>query len=163
MSITRVFTIDTNFFIAGFGETPKEYEILNKIFRKMKIAIYVPDYVRNEMRWYMRRSIEPLIVVKKVDPKKLAKFEKVAAAQVDMKLPQTPDMAVAYLANKENIPVVSSDLRLVELSHQIGIEAMMNSAFLIMLIGEIKDSVDKEFLQKLYETLFSDEISYSVQ
>ncbi|MHA2100334.1 MAG: hypothetical protein ACW99A_16785 [Candidatus Kariarchaeaceae archaeon] len=81
----------------------------------------------------------------------------------DIKLPQTPDMAVAFLAHKENIPLVSSDMRLVEVAEQIGIPAMMNSAFLIVLIDEVTDPKDKDLLENLYDKLFGEEITYSVK
>lgn len=115
------------------------------------------------MRWYMRRIIEPKLIVKTVNPKKLESFENNSRGKVDVKLPQTPDMAVAFLAHQEKIPLVSSDMRLVEVAEQLGIPAMMNSAFLIVLINEVKDNKDKESLQKLYDMLFSEEITYSVK
>ncbi|MHA2253705.1 MAG: hypothetical protein ACXAD7_25320 [Candidatus Kariarchaeaceae archaeon] len=163
MSSHRQFTIDTNFFIAGFGSIPSEYDLLHQIFRKNKIQVLIPNYVNNEMRWYMRRIIEPKVIVKEINAKKLAKFELDAQKKVDIKLPQTPDMAVAFLAANEGIPIVSSDLRLVEVAHKMGLEAMMNSAFLVLLLGEIKNRKDQAFLQKLYEKLFADEITYSVK
>jgi hypothetical protein len=123
----------------------------------------IPDYVKKEMRWYMRRVIEPKLIVKNVNPKKLESFENQTRKKVDLKLPQTPDMAVAFLAHKENIPLVSSDMRLVEVAEQIGIPAMMNSAFLIVLIDEIKEQKDKEYLETLYDKLFGEEITYSVK
>ncbi|MHA2279176.1 MAG: hypothetical protein ACXAC2_25635, partial [Candidatus Kariarchaeaceae archaeon] len=82
---------------------------------------------------------------------------------MDIKLPQTPDMAVAYVAHNEKMPIVSSDLRLVEVAQKLGINAMMNSAFLVLLLGETSDPQETTFLQTLYERLFSDEISYSVK
>ncbi len=163
MSTNRGFTIDTNFFIAGFGNIPSEYEKLHGIFRKNRIQILITDYVRNEMRWYMRRVIEPKVIVKEINPKKLAQYEVSSQKKVDMKLPQTPDMSLAYLADQENIPIVSSDLRLVEVAQRLGINAMMNSAFLVMLLGEVKDDLDREYLKNLYDKLFADEIRYSVQ
>jgi hypothetical protein len=61
------------------------------------------------------------------------------------------------------MPIVSSDLRLVEVAQKLGINAMMNSAFLVLLLGETSDPQETTFLQTLYERLFSDEISYSVK
>ena len=81
------FTIDTNFFISGFGESPNAYETLNKIFTKNRIKIYIPNYVQKEMRWYMRRVIEKHLTVIDVNPKKLAEYEVECAKKVDIKLP----------------------------------------------------------------------------
>lgn len=163
MSKSRQFTVDTNFFISGFGQNPNEFEIFHQILRRAKVSFVITDYVKKEMRWYMRRVIEPKLIVKEVKPKKLSDFESEVARQVDMKLPQTPDMSVAYLASQDNIPIVTSDLRLVEISQKLGMTAMMNSAFLVMLLGETKEPEDRKYLEKLYELLFAEEITYSVQ
>jgi len=161
--MTKAFTIDTNFFISAFGTTPNQYEILNKIFRKHKIKIMVTNYVNKEMRWYMRRVIESLLIVRDVREADLKKYCVEAVKKVDMNLPQLPDMSVAYLAAEEGIPIVSSDWRLVEVAQQLGLTAMMNSAFLVMLLEEIDDEDDRKFLQDIYERLFSEEITYSVK
>ncbi len=159
----RAYTIDTNFFISGFGENPNDYEVFHGILRKLKITVLIPDYVKREMRWYMRRIIEPKLVVKNINPKNLEKFENDTRAKIDIKLPQTPDMAVAFLAHLEKIPIVSSDMRLVEVGEKLGIPSMMNSAFLVILLNEVKDPKDKQELQKLYDKLFGEEITYSVK
>ncbi|MHA2172324.1 MAG: hypothetical protein ACXAB7_20840, partial [Candidatus Kariarchaeaceae archaeon] len=72
MSSVRQYSIDTNFFIAGFGNIPAEYDKLHTIFRKRNIQVVIPNHVKNEMRWYLRRSIEPKIIVKEINSKKLS-------------------------------------------------------------------------------------------
>jgi predicted nucleic acid-binding protein len=163
MASYRYFTIDTNFFIAGFGENPKTYEKLDRILNKLRIKISIPNYVDKEFRWYMRREIGQFLKVENISPKELEKFMVSARKRVDIKLPQPPDCAVALLAEKQDYGLVSSDLRLVEIAQQLGLTAMMNSAFLLLLLQEVKDTVDRDYLQNLYEKLFADEISYSVQ
>lgn len=158
----RYITIDTNFFISAYGENPSAYEGLDLIFKKLRIKIVIADYVKKEMRWYMRRSIEPFLIVKEVNPSKLKKFEDESRGKVNTGLPQTPDMAVAYLASTEKYILVSSDMRLIEVAQQLGINSMMNSAFLVMLLSEVDDPVDRAYLQELYDVLISDEIMHSV-
>ncbi len=100
--------------------------------------------------------------MKEINPDKLKKYEDQSRGKVKIGLPQTPDMAVAYLAHEEGIPIVSSDLRLVEVAQQLGMNAMMNSAFLVMLIAEAKLTEDKIYLQELYDLLIAEEIMHSV-
>ena len=163
MASYRYFTIDTNLFIAGFGDNPKTYEQFNKILNKLRIKIAIPNYVDKEFRWYMRREIGQYLTVENITPKQLEKFMASARKKVNIKLPQPPDCAVALLAEKKGYGLVSSDLRLVEIAQQLGINAMMNSAFLLLLLQEVEDSNDRDYLKNLYEKLFSDEISYSVE
>lgn len=163
MASYRYFTIDTNLFIAGFGDNPKTYERFNTILNKLKIKIAIPNYVDKEFRWYMRREIGNYLTVENITPKQLDKFMVSARKKVSIKLPQPPDCAVALLAEKKGYGLVSSDIRLVELAQQLGITAMMNSAFLLLLLQEVRDDKDREYLQHLYEKLFADEISYSVE
>ncbi|MHA2502632.1 MAG: hypothetical protein ACXAE3_07175, partial [Candidatus Kariarchaeaceae archaeon] len=161
--MAKTYTIDTNFFISAFGETPNQYEILNQIMRKHHIKIMITNYVQKEMRWYMRRVIEPLLIVKEVREPDLKKYCADVASKIDMNLPQLPDMSLAYLAAREKIPIVSSDWRLVEVAQKSGLEAMMNSAFLLLLLEDVKDEEDRKYLQMIYEKLFSEEITYSVE
>lgn len=163
MSKYRFFTIDTNFFISGYGEVPASYERLNQIFLRMKIKIIIPDYVQKEMRWYMRRSIEPFLTVRTINAGKLKKFEDISRKKVSIGLPQLADMAVILLASQENIPIVSSDLRLVEVAQELGLTAFMNSAFLVMLLEEVVDEEDEKYLQSLYDKIIAEEITHSVK
>jgi len=157
------YCIDTNFFIAAFGENPNDYERFNKILRKLKIKVFISDYVNKEMRWYMRRVIEPLVITREINPTKLKKFEVESQQKVKIKLPQTPDMSVILLAKQESCTIVSSDMRLVEVSRELKIEAMWNSAFLTLLLDKINSDMDINFLKKIHERLLSEEITYSVK
>ncbi len=163
MSDYQYYTIDTNFFISGFGESPNLYVKMDEILNKMRIKIVVTNYVNREMRWYMRRVIEPFLIVKEVQQSDLERYMREVSKKVNIKLPQPPDVSVAYLAEKEKITLVSSDLRLVELAQQLNIEATMNSAFIIMLMEKTEDDKDRKFLKAVYNRVFTDEINYSVQ
>ncbi|MCY3410365.1 MAG: hypothetical protein INQ03_01900 [Candidatus Heimdallarchaeota archaeon] len=159
----KFFCLDTNFFITSFSENPASYEQFNKVLNRMKIKIIIADYVQKEMRWYMRRSIEPFLTIKPVNPAKLKKYEDEARGKVTKGLPQTPDMAVAYLAEQEGIPIVSSDWRLVEVGQELGLDALMNSAFVVMLLEEVENDTDRAYLKELYEIIIEDEIRHSVK
>ena len=67
-----------------------------------------------------------------------------------------------HLANEENVPLVSSDWRLVEVAQELGLTALMNSAFLLMLLEDVSEDEDKNYLQYLYEKIIADEIRHSV-
>ena len=161
MAIT--FIIDTNFFISGFSTSPRAYKEFNDVLQNLEIQIQVTDFVIDEMRWYMRRSIEPLIEVVKTDNAKLSSFCTSAQNKVDIQLPQLPDMSLSYLNSINNNPIVSSDWRLVEVSQKLGQTAMMNSAFLLSLIEKATNKQDSNILSKLHEKIFADEITYSVE
>ena len=160
MAITYI--IDTNFFISGFSTSPRAYKEFNDVLKNLEIQIQVTDFVIDEMRWYMRRSIEPLIEVVKTDNAKLSSFCTSAQNKVDIQLPQLPDMFLSYLNSINNNPIVSSDWRLVEVSQKLGQTAMMNSAFLLSLIEKATNKQDSNILSKLHEKIFADEITYSV-
>jgi len=161
MAIT--FIIDTNFFISGFSTSPRAYKEFNDVLKNLEIQIQVTDFVIDEMRWYMRRSIEPLIEVVKTDNAKLSSFCTSAQNKVDIQLPQLPDMSLSYLNSINNNPIVSSDWRLVEVSQKLGQTAMMNSAFLLSLIEKATNKKDSNILSRLHEKIFADEITYSVE
>jgi hypothetical protein len=158
----KLVTIDTNLFISGFSNSPNEYDTFAAILNDLGIKVIVPQYVLKEMRWYMRRSIEPHLVDYFVNEKKLIEFEGFAKTHFS-KLPQRPDMAVIYVAHKKKCPVVSSDLRLIQVSEALKQDTFMNSAFILYLQNKVTKPEQKAYLQSLYEKLFAEEISYSVE
>ncbi len=155
-------TIDTNFFITLFSTNTDRFKQLNEIFRRLKIKIVLSNYVVREMRWYMERVISPHCEVYTVNSKKLENYEKQIKRKVGS-LPQTPDVSVAYVADKEGIPLVSSDLKLIQISDKLGIKTFMNSAFAIWLLDQVELTEDRIFLEECYKDLFEEEISYSVK
>jgi len=161
MTLQKV-TIDTNFFITLFSTNTDRFKKLNEIFKRLKIKIVLSSYVVRELRWYMERVIAPHCEIYTVNAKKLENYEKQIRPKVG-KLPQTPDVSVAYVAEKEGIPLISSDLKLIQISDKLGIKTFMNSAFAIWLLDQIELTEDRIYLEKCYHDLFEEEISYSVK
>lgn len=162
MSKVQRVTVDTNFFITLFSENPDEFKNFYQVLKRLNYKIVLSNYVKKEMRWYMSRTIVPLCEVIDVDPIRLERYEKEIRPKVG-KLPQTPDVSVAYVAEKEGIPIVSSDLKLIQISEKLGLTNYMNSAFAIYLLNRADLTEDKLLLEKYYEQLFNEEVRYSVK
>ncbi len=162
MARFNYYCVDTNFFITLYSAQPKEFEKLNEILRKIKIKFMITDFVQREMRWYMRRHIEPHVKIFPVDKKKLMKYEADLRKKVGS-LPQTPDVSVIYAAEQQGIPIVSSDLKLIETAEKVGIKTFMNSAFAIFLKNKLKEEEDVAFIEEIHTKLFGEEVSYSVK
>lgn len=162
MAYFNLYCVDTNFFITLYSAQPKDFKRLVAVLRKLRIKFVISDFVQREMRWYMRRHIEPHVKIEAVDKRKLAEYEANLKRKLGS-LPQTPDVSVIFVAEKLKIPVVSSDLKLVETAEKIGIKTFMNSAFAIFLKNQLEDAEDKALLDEVYSKLFAEEISYSVK
>ncbi len=154
--------VDTNFFITLYSAQPKEFDKLVKILRKVRMKFVISNYVQREMRWYMRRHIEPHVKIESVDRKKLMEYEANLKKKLGS-LPQTPDVSVIFVAEKLKIPIVSSDLKLIETAEKIGLKTFMNSAFAIFLKNQLDEKEDQELVDEIYSKLFAEEVSYSVK
>jgi predicted nucleic acid-binding protein len=155
-------TIDTNFFITLFSENPDEFKEFYQILKRLKIKIVISDFIKKEMRWYMSRIIVPNCEIMEINPTKLAEYEKQIRPKVG-KLPQTPDVSVAYVADVRKIPLISSDLKLIQIADKLKIKTFMNSAFAIYLINNIELTEDRILMEKYHAKLFAEEVSYSVK
>lgn len=162
MSSVKMVCVDTNFFITLYSAQPKDFDKLVSVLRKLRIKFVISDFVQREMRWYMRRHIEPHVKVIPVDKNQLNKFEAKLRSSLGS-LPQTPDVSVIYVAEKEKIPIVSSDLKLIETAEKIGLRTFMNSAFAIYLRNKVSEAEDIALIDQIYSKLFAEEVSYSVK
>lgn len=156
------YVVDTNFFITLYSSEPQKFLEFHEFLKRQKIKLVLSNYIVREMRWYMSRIIVPHCDVIDVDPVLLSKYEKKTARKVG-RLPQTPDMSVAYVADQEKLPIVTSDLKLIQVVNKLGITNYMNSAFAIHLMGLSDLTEDVKLLTEYRDVLFADEISYSVK
>jgi len=126
--LMALYVIDTNFFISGFQNNPSTYRQFAKILNEIKAEVAIPTYVKNELRFFVQREIVPHVKVKEIKDVDLQKFIRRLSDEATS-LPQKPDLAVIYLAEKINATIVSSDLKLLEVAELIGLSTLTDSDF----------------------------------
>ncbi|MCG3216559.1 MAG: hypothetical protein KAS63_07535 [Candidatus Heimdallarchaeota archaeon] len=156
------FIVDTNFFISGFQVQPNLFNKFANITKKVGLELYIPTYIKNEMRHFLQREVVPHVQVKEVNNTDFQKFLRKMHDHTT-NLPQKPDLSVIYLADKVNATVVSSDLKLLETAELIGISTLTDSAFVRYVIEENTDTKASSYLKELESRLFTAEIRYSVE
>ena len=156
------YVIDTNFFISGFQHNPSTYSDFAKILKKIDVEVFIPTYVKNELRFFVQREIIPHMSVEEIKETEFQKFI-IRLSEKDTSLPQKPDLAVIFLAQKVKATIVSSDIKLLETAELIGISTLTDSAFVSYVIEENQDSSSEYFLKELETRLFTAEIRYSVE
>ncbi len=156
------YVIDTNFFISGFQHNPGTYRKFAKILTEIKAEVAIPTYVKNELRFFVQREIIPHVKVKEIKDVDFQKFIR-RLSEKETSLPQKPDLAVIYLAEKMKATVVSSDLKLLEVAELIGLSTLTDSAFVSYVIEDNQEKSSEYFLKELESRLFTAEIRYSVE
>lgn len=155
------YVLDTNFFITGYQSQPQKYKIFGELCDKLGVEIIITSQIRYEMRHFLQREIVPYITVENIDHDEFNEYMR-KAARISGNLPQKNDMTVIYLADKIGAPVVSSDLRLLEVAEDLGLKAFANSAFVKMFTDESLSSKEHTHIKELEAKLFTEEIRYSV-
>ena len=156
------YVIDTNFFISGFQHNPSTYREFAKILKEINVEVFLPTYVKNELRFFVQREIIPHVYVEEIKDSEFQKFIR-RLNEKTTNLPQKPDLAVIFLAEKLRAIVVSSDLKLLETAELIGLSTLTDSAFVSYVIEENHDNSSEFFLKELESRLFTAEIRYSVE
>ncbi len=156
------YVIDTNFYISGFQSQPNKYPKFAKTIKDVKVEIFLPSLIKNEMRFFLLREILPHVKEEAVDPHKFQDFI-TKILKLTANLPQKPDLSVIHVADRLNATVVSSDLKLLETAELLGISTLTNSAFLRLIIADNKDHSQESFLKELENRLITAEIRYSVE
>ncbi|MHA2358136.1 MAG: PIN domain-containing protein, partial [Candidatus Heimdallarchaeaceae archaeon] len=156
------YVVDTNFFISGFQVLPTTFSQFAKILKSLKIEIYIPTHVKNELRFFVQREIIPYVQVEDVKEQEFQKFLR-KLSDLTTSLPQKPDLAVIFLAQMIGAKIVSSDLKLLETAELIGLSTLTDSAFARYIIEENRDEKSTSFLKDLESKLFTAEIRYSVE
>jgi predicted DNA-binding protein (UPF0278 family) len=156
------YVIDTNFFISGFQHNPATYRDFAKILERINVKVFIPTYVKNELRFFVQREIIPHVKVEEIKDVDFQKFIR-KISDTTTNLPQKPDLAVIYLAEKIKGTIVSSDIKLLETAELIGLSTLTDSAFVSYVIEEDMDKDSEVFLKELESRLFTAEIRYSVE
>ena len=155
------YVLDTNFFISGFQSNTNSFLVLASFFPNIRWV--VPTQVYNEMSWSLRNGIFAALTGVKIDHDRLKRYEDYARKKVGQ-LPQTPDMAVILLGRDTKLPIISSDLKLIQVARKLGLKATVNSAFLLELNQRLaEDDPKRETIERIYSRLLTGEIEHSVR
>ncbi len=161
LSKIRKFVLDTNFFISGFEKNPSDFQLFLQIISDLGLEIYVSNHILQELRWYLRRRIKPPIQVKQISMKEIRIFRK-ELTKKDIHTPQIVDISNIVVADEVKGVVVSSDLQLVRACEKLDIPVLISSSFVFLLRNACSQDKQFTFLEKLYDTILSDEIRHSV-
>jgi predicted nucleic acid-binding protein len=159
---SKKYILDTNFFISGFEKNPSDFNLFLKIIVDMKIELYVTNFILQEIRWYLRRRIKPPVQIEKVLIKDIRKYKENIGENAS-KSPQMNDLSNILAAKKINGTVITSDLKLVRFCELENIPVLISSSFVFLLKTTCKDPDNEKILNKIYDTILSDEIRHSVE
>jgi hypothetical protein len=81
----------------------------------------------------------------------------------DTELPHLNDLSNIVLAQELNAVVVSSDLKLVKACEAFNVPVLISSSFAFLLKNMSAKKEHMDFFEKMYDNIFSDEISHSVE
>lgn len=157
--------LDTNFFISGFSERPKDFKYVRQAADRLGIKLAITSQAFKEIRWYLRREIQGQVEIVDVLERDLKRFAN-SFKKPESALPQLPDLSLIYAATKsKGSIVVSSDFKLIQTikAFKFPIEGIVGSAFMLKMIEEIGDLNLREKLKKIRERIYSAEVRYSIE
>jgi hypothetical protein len=156
------FVLDTNFFISGFEANPSDFGLFLEIITEMGIELYVTTYIMQEIRWYLRRRIKPPIQILKIPIKDIRDYKENLDKE-ELSSPQINDLSNIVAAKQIKAVVVSSDLKLVKTCETLEVPVLICSSFLFLLRNTCFQEAHNETLEKIHDTVLSDEIRHSVE
>ncbi|MHA1303119.1 MAG: hypothetical protein ACTSQE_07185 [Candidatus Heimdallarchaeaceae archaeon] len=156
------FVLDTNFFISAFEKAPNNFNRFLSSSEELRIELLTSNLIIKELRWYLRRRIQNKVKVIKISMKELRTLHD-QLQKKGIPIPQFPDLSNILIAKMYNATVITSDLKLIKACEFTNTPVLMSSSFAILLKERAKSFKVKEFFEKLYDTILSDEIQYSVE
>ncbi|MCK4973476.1 MAG: hypothetical protein KAS52_09150, partial [Candidatus Heimdallarchaeota archaeon] len=156
------YILDTNFFISGFEKNPSDFNLFLRIIADMKIELYVTNFILQEIRWYLRRRIKTPVQIERVLIKDIRKYKENIGKNA-AKSPQMNDLSNILAAKKLNGTIVTSDLKLVKFCELENIPVLISSSFVFLLKTTCENLDNEKLLNKIYDTILSDEIRHSVE
>jgi len=159
---SKKYVLDTNFFISGFEKNPSNFNILLEIAEDLEIELYVTNHIMQEIRWYLRRRIKEPVQVLRIPIKEVRDFKE----ETDKNLSSTPslnDLSNIVAAQKIGGIVISSDLKLVRTCEALDVPVLISSSFIFLLNNVSTKKEQKTILERIYDTILSDEIRHSVE
>ncbi|MHA1418198.1 MAG: hypothetical protein ACTSVO_04655 [Candidatus Heimdallarchaeaceae archaeon] len=158
----RKYILDTNFFISGFEKNPSDFNLFLKIVADMEIELYVTNFILQEIRWYLRRRIKSPVQIEKVRIKDIREYKE-SFGENSVKSPQMNDLSNILAAKSIDGVVVTSDLKLVRFCEHDNVPVLISSSFVFLLKTTCKDPENEKVLDKIHDTILSDEIRHSVE
>ena len=159
---SKKYVLDTNFFISGFEKNPADFNIFLEIAQDLGIELHVSNHIMQEIRWYLRRRIKDPVQVIKIPIKEIRDFkEEIEKNQIST--PSLNDLSNIAAAKEIEGIVISSDLKLVKTCEALDVPVLISSSFIFLLNNVSTNVKQKEILEKIYDTILSDEIRHSVE
>ncbi len=156
-----IFIIDSNFVISAFEKDPASFSQFSTLIQRMGMQLVMSSNIIEELRWYLRRRIQPEVQIIDTDNRNIRLLKKKLEKTQNDKLPQFNDLSNITLAMNNNGTIVSSDLDLIQTCEKLNINAMIGSSFIVYLKERVNNQ-DLIFLDKIYDNILSDEIRHSV-
>lgn len=157
-----IFIIDSNFVISAFEKDPASFTQFSTLIQKMDMQLVMSSNIIEELRWYLRRRIQPEIQIIDTDSRNIRLLKRQLEKTQNVKLPQFNDLSNITLAMNNNGTIISSDLDLIQICEKLNINAMIGSSFIVYLKEKVNNQSERNFLDKLYDNILSDEIRHSV-
>ncbi len=159
---SKKYVLDTNFFISGFEKNPSDFNIFLEIAQDIEIELYVSNHIMQEIRWYLRRRVKDPVQVVRIPIKEIRDYKE----EIEKNQSSTPslnDLSNIVVAKKIGGIVISSDLKLVRTCEALEVPVLISSSFIFLLNNVSTKNEQKAILEKIYDTILSDEIRHSVE
>ncbi len=156
--------LDANFFISGFSERPNDVFVIKDAAEKAGMELWVSRQIFQELRWYLRRTVEQMILIEETLTKDIKSFME-SINKPESSLPQPNDMSLVLAAMRtKGSKVVTSDMKLITTIQDldVNVEGIVGSAFVLELMESIDDDTLKKELSKIRERIYSEEVKYSI-
>ncbi len=156
--------LDANFFISGFSDRPNDIFVIRDAAEKAGMELWVTRQIFQELRWYLRRTVEQMILIDETLMKDIKAFME-SLNRPESSLPQANDMSLVLAAMRaKDSKVVSSDMKLLNTMQElkIDVEGIVGSAFVLELMESIDDASLKKELAKIRDRIYSEEVRYSI-
>jgi hypothetical protein len=159
---SKKYVLDTNFFISGFEKNPADFNIFLEIAQDLEIELFVSNHIIQEIRWYLRRRVKDPVQVIKTPIKEIRDYkEEIEKKQIST--PSLNDLSNIVVAQRIGGIVISSDLKLVKTCEVLDVPVLISSSFIFLLNTVSTKNNQKVVLEKIYDTILSDEIRHSVE
>ncbi len=159
---SKKYVLDTNFFISGFEKNPADFNIFLEIAQDLEIELYVSNHIMQEIRWYLRRRVKDPVQFIRIPIKEIREYkEEIEKEQVST--PSLNDLSNIVVAKRIGGIVISSDLKLVKTCEALDVPVLISSSFIFLLNNVSTKTEQKVMLEKIYDTILSDEIRHSVE
>ncbi|MBN2230129.1 MAG: hypothetical protein JW779_11125 [Candidatus Thorarchaeota archaeon] len=156
--------LDANFFISGFADRPTDITIVKKAADKIGAELWITRQVFQELRWYLRREVEKIILIDETLSKDIKSFID-SINRPDSSLPQPNDMSLILAAMRtKKSKIVTSDMKLLNTIQdlKVEVEGIVGSAYVLELMESVNDDEIKKALSPIRDRIYAEEVRYSI-